>query len=68
MYVCLCRAVTDGEVRDAIHSGCTELGALQDQLGVAVKCGSCKESVRELLLKEAKPSSAGLASSVEISA
>lgn len=53
MYVCLCQAVTDGEVRDAIQSGCTELATLQEHLGVAVNCGGCAEGVRELLHSEA---------------
>lgn len=57
MYLCLCRGVTDAEVRRAVQSGCQNLPALQERLEVAVNCGSCAGSVQEVLRQESRSSS-----------
>ena len=49
MYVCICNAVTDRQIRDAAEAGVTNLRDLQSTLGVAAGCGSCKETASELL-------------------
>ncbi len=49
MYVCICNAITDTEIREAMASGVTDLWGLQAQLGVATNCGSCKEVAAEIL-------------------
>ena len=41
MYVCVCNAVTDREIRGAVKLGARSLGDLQDTLGVATCCGRC---------------------------
>ena len=52
MYVCVCNAVTEREVRDAIERGAKSVGALKEMLGVATNCGSCLDTVVEHLLPE----------------
>ena len=49
MYVCICNAITDKQIRKAAKAGATDLWALQEQLGVASGCGSCKEAASEIL-------------------
>jgi len=51
MYVCVCNAITDKQIRRSIASGATSLSALQVELGVGIKCGSCQEQA-ESMLKE----------------
>ena len=49
MYVCICNAITDKQIRRAAESGVEDLWGLQRELGVAVGCGSCKEMASEIL-------------------
>ena len=49
MYVCICNAVTDKQIRKAAESGVLDLWSLQRELGVAVACGACKEMASEIL-------------------
>ncbi|ATP29704.1 (2Fe-2S)-binding protein [Chromobacterium violaceum] len=41
MYVCLCNAVTDSQIRQAVHGGATRMCDLRRELGVASDCGKC---------------------------
>ena len=43
MYVCICNAITDKQIRRAAESGVTSLWELQEKLGVASNCGKCGE-------------------------
>ena len=49
MYVCICNAVTDKQIRKAADAGVEDLWGLQRELGVAVGCGACKEMAAEIL-------------------
>ena len=49
MYVCICNAITDKQIRDAAEEGTTDVMGLQAKLGVAAGCGSCQEVAAELL-------------------
>jgi len=51
MYVCICNAITDKQIRKAAESGVEDLWGLQRELGVAAGCGSCKEMASEILLE-----------------
>lgn len=51
MYVCVCNAISDKAVKEAVANGARTLADLQAQLGVATCCGccaSCAESYLEL--------------------
>lgn len=41
MFVCVCKAVTDRDIEDAVEQGITNLRAMQQKLGVAQTCGTC---------------------------
>jgi bacterioferritin-associated ferredoxin len=49
MYVCICNAITDKQIRKAAKAGVRDLWHLQRELGVAAGCGSCKEMASEIL-------------------
>jgi bacterioferritin-associated ferredoxin len=49
MYVCVCHAVTDKQLREAISQGSHSLRDLRRQLGVITSCGKCGRCVREIL-------------------
>ncbi len=49
MYVCLCNAVTESEVKEACERGATSLPELQKQLGVAMGCGQCADTCCAML-------------------
>jgi len=49
MYVCLCNGVTDREIRAAVEDGAASLGDLQSILPVAVCCGRCADTARDIV-------------------
>lgn len=53
MYVCLCRGVTDGQIRKAASTGeISHMRDLRHCLGVASQCGKCATCANRIL-KEA---------------
>ena len=57
MYVCICNAVTDKQIRQAADAGVRDLWQLQAELGVASNCGSCKEHASEILREKRQETS-----------
>jgi len=49
MYVCMCNAITEREVRECARSGCCSLDALCTELGVGSGCGRCRPMAKEIL-------------------
>jgi bacterioferritin-associated ferredoxin len=49
MYVCICTAVSDREIRRAADNGARDLRDLREQLGIATGCGRCAREARRLL-------------------
>jgi len=49
MYVCICNAVTERQVNEAIDAGATTIKALSRQLGVGTQCGTCVGCAKECL-------------------
>lgn len=41
MYVCVCRAITERQVREAVGQGLNTVRDLRNQLGLASECGKC---------------------------
>ena len=48
MYICICKAVTDSDIRGAVEEGTTSMRGLRDRLGCSGQCGKCARQVRQL--------------------
>jgi bacterioferritin-associated ferredoxin len=48
MYICLCKAVTDSQIREAVANGATQFGQVRKDLGLASQCGKCGILAREV--------------------
>lgn len=49
MYVCICHAISDRQIREAVDRGASSLDEVQALLPVAGCCGSCENSAREII-------------------
>jgi len=49
MYVCICKSVTDKQIRRAAQNGVDNLYELREALGVASGCGSCADMAESIL-------------------
>ena len=49
MYVCLCKAVTDKQIRQAACEGACSMRCLNSKLGVATQCGKCARHAKQIL-------------------
>lgn len=52
MIVCVCRRISDHQIRQAVRDGAQNLEALQAELGVATQCGRCAECACQVLRDE----------------
>ncbi len=48
MYICICKAVTEREIRCAVEDGARTVRALRKELGCTGQCGKCKPQVKEI--------------------
>lgn len=48
MYVCLCKRITDGQIRQSRMGGVASFDQLQQLLGVSTQCGCCEELARNV--------------------
>ena len=49
MIVCVCRKISDRQIRQAVAEGAHSLECLQIDLGVATQCGRCADCASRLL-------------------
>ncbi len=49
MYVCICKAVTEKQIRRAAAKGVDNLYELREELGVASGCGTCADQAESIL-------------------
>lgn len=49
MYVCICNAITDRQIKETVANGATSLTDLKDRLGVASCCGCCADLASSFL-------------------
>ena len=54
MFVCLCKSITDHQIRDAIDTGVTTFEDMQDHLSVATVCGGCSCEVKLIMEQKLK--------------
>lgn len=53
MYVCICAAVTERQVKEAARDGVRTVEQLGACLGVGTGCGCCRELAQQVLAAEA---------------
>ena len=49
MFVCVCYAVREAEVREAVRLGALEVEDVSEALGAGAGCGTCREAVQSLI-------------------
>ena len=49
MYVCICRGITEEQLRDAVETESCSMQELSSILGVGMDCGTCTEYAYQLL-------------------
>ena len=55
MYICICNAVTEREIRSCCaEEGARNLRDLERCLGVGTNCGRCRPAAKEILTEEAR--------------
>jgi len=56
MFVCLCKSVTDHQIKDAVDYGVTSFESMQEHLSVGTVCGSCTCEVKDIIEKKLQTS------------
>jgi len=49
MYICICNAVTDTDIRNAVEDGVRNMRQLGKATGCSSTCGCCREAAVEIL-------------------
>lgn len=49
MYVCVCHAVTDRQIRELVNRGANSLTDVQQQVPVAGCCGRCRDTAEQIV-------------------
>ena len=49
MYVCICKGITDQQIRDTVCDGACSLKEVSRQLGVGTCCGKCSQCARSVI-------------------
>ena len=52
MYVCLCRGITDQDIKDAITNGAESYREVRDLLDLGTCCGRCAPEARTIISEE----------------
>lgn len=50
MFVCLCHAVSDRTIRDAIRAGARTVEAVGEACRAGTQCGKCRTAIEIMLL------------------
>jgi bacterioferritin-associated ferredoxin len=54
MYVCICRQITDNQIRELCRGGAVDMGDVRSKLGVASECGKCSKLARSIVKESHK--------------
>ena len=49
MYICICNAITESQVRECAQGGACSLEDLAADLGVGTCCGRCRDCASQVL-------------------
>lgn len=59
MYICVCKAVTERQVKQAVKEGAGSMRDLRQHLGVTTECGRCAKCALECLRAHAPQNAKG---------
>ena len=59
MYVCVCNAVTERQIRQAINDGARTNGQLRQRLDAERLCGCCDDCIEDYLAEAARVTAPG---------
>ena len=54
MYVCICRQITDNQIKDQCRDGASSINDLRTRLGVASECGKCSKLAQSIVKEYAR--------------
>ena len=54
MYVCICNAIKESELRDAVQRGARDAAQAYDGLGAEVCCAQCLDVAQDIVDEELK--------------
>ncbi|MFT4860856.1 MAG: bacterioferritin-associated ferredoxin [Pseudohongiellaceae bacterium] len=54
MYVCICRQITDNQIRDLCREGVSSFQDIRARLGVASECGKCGKLAQSIVKEFSK--------------
>ena len=54
MYVCVCKAVTDKQIKQAHKDGVTDFRGLREKTGIGTQCGKCCGDAKNCLRQAAE--------------
>lgn len=49
MYVCVCHAITDRQIREVVNRGAECLSQVQQQVPVGGCCGRCQDTAEQII-------------------
>ncbi|MCF8466015.1 MAG: (2Fe-2S)-binding protein [Sneathiella sp.] len=49
MYICLCNALTDRDVKSAVSLGAQRIANVYEMLGAAPQCAKCSTHIRDII-------------------
>ena len=52
MYVCICNAIKEIELRETVHKGARNAEGAYSDLGVEFECAQCKEYAEDVINDE----------------
>ncbi len=52
MYVCLCRGITDQDIKDAMQDGANSYRDVRDMLDLGTCCGRCAPEAKAIISEE----------------
>jgi bacterioferritin-associated ferredoxin len=61
MYICVCHAISDRQIREVVDLGAGSLYEVQCHLPIASCCGRCADSAREVIEKQIESASRSVA-------
>ncbi len=62
MYICICKGITDNDIKHAVYEGASSYRKVRKQLGVGTGCGQCACDAK-VIIKEASSEMAQVADS-----